>query len=64
MKNQKLKDLSKKVTQSQVTSLNADEVKTISGGYKELTVNTCPGENGCWGFSAPSCGAKNDCWSY
>lgn len=65
MNNQKLKDLSKKVTESQITSLSTDAVKTISGGklVKDLS-GTCPGDNGCWGFSAPTCGARNDCWSY
>ncbi|MCJ7932651.1 MAG: ecotin [Chryseobacterium sp.] len=66
MRNQKLTDLSKKVTEGKVKSLSTEEVNTISGGKGsiDLEVSTCNGDNGCWGFSAPACGAKNSCWSY
>lgn len=64
MKNQKLKDLSKKVTVSQITSLSSEAVRTISGGGPPGQSGDCPGDNGCWGFSHPSCGTSNSCWGY
>jgi hypothetical protein len=66
MRNQKLKSLSKQVSENQVTTLSLDSVRMISGGTKsELELaGTCPGENGCWGFGAPTCGKVNECWSY
>lgn len=65
MKNQKLKDLSKKITNAQVTPLSSNAIKTISGGrtpQQELT--SCAGTNDCWRFSAGSCDKANDCWGY
>jgi hypothetical protein len=64
MKNQKLKDLSKKVTVSQITSLSSEAVKTISGGKLPPESGDCPGDNGCWGFGHSSCGTSNSCWGY
>lgn len=65
MKNQKLKDLSKKITENQVTSLSIDAIKTISGGrLPALESASCSGTNDCWSFSAGACDKANDCWGY
>lgn len=65
MKNQKLKDLSKKITENQVTSLSIDAIKTISGGTTPaLEGASCSGTNDCWSFSAGACDKANDCWGY
>ncbi|SHE99187.1 hypothetical protein [Chryseobacterium takakiae] len=63
MKNQKLHELSKKITENKVKSLDNESAMMITGGTGNLSLVATCGTNDCWGFSASGCD-KNGCWSY
>ncbi|KAB1229764.1 ecotin [Chryseobacterium viscerum] len=67
MKNKKLHELSKKITENKLLGAGEHSIKTITGGKRSLEVLTgeCSRENECWGYgsTANNC-SKNDCWYY
>ncbi|WP_228411974.1 ecotin [Chryseobacterium sp. KLBC 52] len=67
MKNKKLHELSKKITQNKLLGADAHSIRTITGGNMslELLPNECGRENECWGYggTAGDC-SKNECWYF
>lgn len=63
MKNKKLMNISKKITENKVKSLDKNVVNAISGGRAiEQSIVKCD-TNDCWGYGGVDCGT-NDCWGY
>ena len=61
MKNKKLMNISKKITENKVKSLDKNSVKAISGG-RAIELAICD-KNDCWGYGGVDCGT-NSCWSF
>ncbi|BFO66400.1 ecotin [Chryseobacterium sp. S0630] len=65
MKNKKLFELSKKITENKLQGMNENSVKTIKGGKLPLELAAdCTSQNSCWGFGGTATCSGNSCWSY
>ncbi|WP_426477209.1 ecotin [Chryseobacterium sp. CBSDS_008] len=64
MKNKKLEELSKKITQGKIKKLKKYEVLTIYAGKKSIIEECYDGPN-CYAYCgpAPVC-LENNCWMY
>lgn len=65
MKNKKLFELSKKITENKLQGMSENSVKTIKGGKLPLELAaSCTSQNDCWGFGGTQTCSGNECWSY
>lgn len=62
MKNKKLEELSKKITQGKIKKLQKYEVLTIYAGKKSII--DCIDSPDCRTFCGPLVCSGNDCWMY
>jgi hypothetical protein len=63
MKNKKLEELSKKITQGKIKKLQKYEVLTIYAGKKSI-IDECLDGPGCHTYCGPVVCSGNDCWMY
>ncbi|QBA22320.1 ecotin [Chryseobacterium indologenes] len=65
MKNKKLFELSKKITENKIPGMKRESVQVIKGGIQKEIISDCAcfGANACWGYGTSPC-ALNSCWAY